>query len=211
MSGPGLPLVFGVFGYPVAHSRSPAMHQAALAVLGLPHTYQAFAVRPKELEAALQGARALGLGGLNLTVPHKRPAVELMDALTETAKRIGAVNTVLVEPSRLVGDNTDAIGFARALRELGGAPIKRAVLLGAGGASRAIIDALRRPPKPRAGAPWEPLRDPVRVTWVSRRVDVLPKFPGVTPVVWDEVNEVTKGADLLINATTVGMKHGPVG
>lgn len=210
-SAGSLPRVFGVLGYPVAHSRSPAMHQAAMKVLGLPHDYHAFAVKPAELAAALRGARALGLGGLNLTVPHKRAAVELVDALTETARRIGAVNTVIVEPSRLVGDNTDALGFARAVRELGGPPIKRAVLLGAGGASRAIIDALRRAPPPPADTSWEPLRQPVQISWVSRQVDGMPSFPGVRPTTWDQVNDALVGADLLINATTVGMPNGPTG
>ncbi len=206
-----LPKVFGVLGYPVAHSRSPAMHRAAMQVLGLPHDYRAFSVKPADLEAALTGARALGFGGLNLTVPHKRAATGLVDALTETAKRIGAVNTVLIEQARIVGDNTDALGFARAVRELGGPPIRRAVVLGAGGASRAIIDALRRPPKPPANTTWEPLREAVRITWVSRRVAAMPSFAGVNAVAWDVVNEVIQEADLLVNATTVGMEHGPVG
>lgn len=206
-----LPRVFGVFGFPVAHSRSPAMHRAAMRAMGLPHDYFAFAVKPDHLAEALRGAFAMGLGGLNLTVPHKTAALPLVDAATETARRIGAVNTVLVQAGRLVGDNTDGVGFARALRELGGTPIERAVVLGAGGAARAIVDALRHPPAPLSGVPWAPLRDPVRVRWVSRSPDKLPKSGGVTPTAWDDVGTAIGDADLLVNATTVGMKRGPVG
>jgi len=186
------------------------MHRAALKVLGLPHDYYAFAVRPDMLQEALRGALALGMGGLNVTVPHKRSVVEHMDAVTEVAKRTESVNTVMVERARLVGDNTDGLGFAQALRELGGEPIKRAVVLGTGGAARSIIDAVTRPPRPRGGVAWEPLREPARVSWISRRPELAPELPGVRRVAWEKVNEVMVGADLLVNATTVGMQQGPV-
>ena len=208
---PPLPKLFAVLGHPIGHSRSPAMHQAAFEVLGLPHRYMAFDVRQASLADALQGARALGLGGLNLTVPLKKPALRLCQALTEDAERIGAVNTIKVERDRIVGDNTDGFGFAQGLRELGGTTIRRAVVLGAGGASRAVIDALRRPPRPPAGQTWEPLANPVAVRWISRRLDALPDLPGVRKTPWDDVNDVITKADLLVNATTVGMAHGPVG
>jgi len=186
------------------------MHRAALKVLGLPHDYFAFLVRNNELEPAIAGAKALGMGGLNLTVPHKKAGLEVVDVATETAQRIGAVNTVIFKGGRSVGDNTDGIGFSRAVRELGGPTIKRAVVLGAGGASRAIVDALRHPSRPANGA-WSSLRDPVRIRWVSRQPDVLPERPGVTRTSWDDINEIIRDADLLVNATTVGMPKGPVG
>src|SRR5690606_31923639 len=85
---------FGVLGDPIGHSRSPAMHTAAFAALGLPHSYLAFHVAPSRLAAALTGAAALGFGGLNLTVPHKQAALALCDALGPEARRIGAVNTL---------------------------------------------------------------------------------------------------------------------
>ncbi|MCA9711823.1 MAG: shikimate dehydrogenase (NADP+), partial [Myxococcales bacterium] len=138
----GLPRVFGVLGDPVAHSRSPAMHGAAFAALGLPHCYFAFHVRPPQLAAALAGARALGLGGLNLTVPHKQAACALVDALDPAAARIGAVNTVCMEGSRLVGLDTDGEGFLAGLAELPGGEPSSAVVLGSGGAARAVVDAL---------------------------------------------------------------------
>ncbi len=193
MSAPAL--AFGVLGDPVAHSRSPAMHGAAFAALGLPHRYFAFHVTPAGLADALAGARALGLGGLNLTVPHKRAALSLVDRLTPAAARIGAVNTVWREADALVGHNTDGEGFWAAVQELSGAAPRRAVVLGSGGASRAVVDALRH-------------EGGVEVDWVSRRPEALP--PGQwRPQGYDALAQILEGADLLVNATTVGMHGGP--
>src|SRR5579875_2731584 len=135
-------LLFGVLGDPVDHSLSPAMHNAAFAAAGLPHLYLRYRVGVRALPAALAEARRLGMGGLNLTVPLKEAALPLLDALTPEAARIGAVNTIVARGRRLVGDNTDARGFLRALRgrvRLRGA---RAVVIGAGGAARAVGAAL---------------------------------------------------------------------
>lgn len=187
------PKAFGVLGDPVAHSRSPAMHGAAFAALGLPHRYFAFHVAPAALPAALAGARALGLGGVNLTVPHKQAALPLMDATTSAAARIGAINTVCIEGGRLVGHNTDGPGFVAALGELPGGPPRTAVVLGSGGAARAVVDALTHE-----------LR--AEVTWVTRRPAALPPGP------WRSAGypELTLAdADLLVNATIVGMPGGP--
>lgn len=186
---------FGVLGHPVAHSRSPAMHNAAFLQLGLPHRYFAFQVHPDGLADALAGAKALGIGGLNLTVPHKRAACALMDRLDPAAERIGAVNTVVMEGGKLVGHNTDGAGFLAALAELGGQPPRRVVVFGSGGAARAVVDALHH----TAG---------LELAWVSRRPDALPPGPW-KPTAWDELPEAAAGADLLVNATTVGMKGGP--
>lgn len=190
-------LAFGVLGDPVAHSRSPAMHGAAFAALGLPHRYFAFHVAPAALPAALAGARALGLGGLNLTVPHKQAAVALVDRVAPEAARIGAVNTVCIEGGTLVGRNTDGTGFLAGLRELPGGGPSRAVVLGGGGAARAVIDALVHEARAEAA-------------WVSRSPAVLPPGPWRS-LGWDALPELLLDADLLVNATTVGMKGGPTG
>ncbi len=187
--------VFGVLGDPIGHSRSPAMHSAAFEALGLPHRYFAFHVRPEGLETALAGARVLGLGGLNLTVPHKRAACALMDGLDPAAQRMGAVNTVCVEGTRLIGLNTDGLGFLAGLQELPGGDPKVAVVLGSGGAARAVVDALHY----EVGA---------EVRWVSRRPEALPAGPW-RPCRWDTVGESLSNARLLVNATTVGMQGGP--
>lgn len=188
---------FGVLGDPISHSRSPEMHNAAFTALGIPHRYFPFHVRPHALANALTGARALGLGGLNLTVPHKRAAVAHMDRLAPEAARIGAVNTVLIRRGELVGHNTDGAGFLDALAELGGDPPTRTVVLGGGGAARSVIDALRH-----ADVPSD-------VVWVSRDPARLPALDGVARVGYGDLAQAFAQAELVVNATTVGMRGGP--
>lgn len=131
-----------VLGWPVAHSRSPALHGAAYRATGIDAVYVALAVAPGAVAAALAGVRALGFLGVNVTVPHKEEALRLCDEVEPLAAAIGAVNTVVVSEGRLVGANTDVHGFARALEEAGGAPAGAAVVLGAGGSARAVVAAL---------------------------------------------------------------------
>ncbi len=184
-----------VLGDPIEHSRSPAMHNAALRVLGLPHRYFAFRVREEGLGAALFGARAMGFLGLNLTVPHKQAALQFVEARSPEAERIGAINTVRFTDFGLVGHNTDAAGFARALGELpSDAPLRRAVVLGGGGAARAVVHALLHLPEAPA------------IAWVSRDPARLPAW-GATPQGWEGLQ--LRDVDLLVDATTVGMTHGP--
>src|SRR6266566_3490071 len=135
--------LFGVLGDPVDHSLSPAMHNAAFAAAGLPHVYLRYRVPAALLPDAVREAKALRMGGLNLTVPLKEIVLPLLDAITHEAERIGAVNTLLFPPGgRTVGDNTDGRGFLAALRgrvRLSGA---RALVIGAGGSARAVGAAL---------------------------------------------------------------------
>lgn len=131
--------VYGLIGYPVAHSVSPAMHNAAFQSLKMNRIYAAFPVRPAFLGDAAAAIRALGLGGVNVTVPHKETVLSYLDQLAEEARLIGAVNTIVVREGELVGYNTDAGGFLRSLDEEGFTPSgKGAVVLGAGGAARAV-------------------------------------------------------------------------
>lgn len=150
--------VIGLLGDPVAHSRSPQIHNAAFAARGLDYVYVPLRVAAAALPAAVTGLRALGLRGANVTVPHKVAAAGLLDELDETAALLGAVNTIVVDQGRLRGFNTDVAGFARALAEVWGGPhagresptadaegsaaAPRALLLGAGGAARAVALAL---------------------------------------------------------------------
>lgn len=136
--------VYGVLGWPVAHSRSPAMLNAAFAAAGVDASYVRFPVSPDALADAVRGLRALGIAGANVTVPHKTSVLPLLDSVDDAARAIGAVNTVVRgEDGRLHGLNTDAGGLVRALVEAGarleGA---RALVLGAGGAARAAIYGL---------------------------------------------------------------------
>lgn len=132
----------GIVLHPAAHTRSPAMHNAAYAALGIDANYLAFDVLPGALGDAMAGARALGVRQLAISIPHKENVIEYLDRVDEIAKRIGAVNTVTLVKGRLVGSNTDWIGAVRALerdRKLEGT---RAVVLGAGGAARAVVFGL---------------------------------------------------------------------
>ena len=131
----------GVILHPAGHTRSPAMHNAAFEALGIDARYLAFDVPPKDLAAAIHGARALGIRQLAVSIPHKVEVMELLDEVDETARRIGAVNTVTREGERLVGTNTDWQGAVTALEREGQATLSgsRVVVLGAGGAARAAV------------------------------------------------------------------------
>jgi shikimate dehydrogenase len=133
-----------VLGYPVAHSRSPAMQNAALSELGLGDewSYEAIEVAPDELEPRVRAMPDEGFVGANVTVPHKSAALALADSLSETAREIGAANTLCFADREIRADNTDAQGLLDALSEPRGG--KRALVLGAGGAARAIVWALLR-------------------------------------------------------------------
>jgi len=136
--------ILGVIGDPVAHSASPTMHNAALAHVGLDYVYVACHVTPDHLPDLGTAMRTLGVRGLNVTVPHKQGVMAIVDELSEAAQRIGAVNTIVRDGDRLLGDNTDAYGIAASLREDGGLTDlpSKVVLLGAGGAARAVLHAV---------------------------------------------------------------------
>ena len=137
--------VVGVFGHPVTHSLSPAMHNAAFARLGLPFIYVPFAVAPDAVGPALHSLAALGIVGVNLTIPHKETALPFMDEITDEARSVGAVNTVHCLNGLLIGDNTDGRGFFQPLVEAGVAVHSQTVvILGAGGAARAVAHRLVR-------------------------------------------------------------------
>lgn len=132
----------GVILHPAGHTRSPAMHNAAFAALGIDAVYLAFDVAPAGLAAALAGARALGVRQFAVSIPHKEAVIPHLDAVDATARRIGAVNTITRDGGRLLGANTDWLGVVRALEretELAG---RDAVVLGAGGAARAAVFGL---------------------------------------------------------------------
>jgi shikimate dehydrogenase len=129
----------GILGHPVAHSVSPAMHNAAFKSQGMNAVYGAFDVEPAGLRAAVEGIRALGFLGVNVTIPHKEAVIPLLDEVAPTARQVGAVNTIVNRGGRLIGYNTDGWGFISSLEEH---KIKiaaiHAVVLGAGGAARAV-------------------------------------------------------------------------
>ena len=141
--------IIGVIGYPVSHSRSPQMHNAAIADLGLDFAYLPFAVKPQDLAHAIHGFKAQQVVGINVTIPHKQTVIPLIDQLSTQASLIGAVNTLVFENNQVYGHNTDADGFIRSMQETINlskfelpSHNTKAVILGSGGASRAIVVAL---------------------------------------------------------------------
>lgn len=136
--------LYGVIGCPIHHSLSPVMHNDAFQTLSIDAHYHAFHVEKEALPAAIEGMRALGIAGMNVTIPHKTAVIPLLDEVDDMAKRIGAVNTIVRENDCLIGYNTDGPGFVRALVEETNTTIqgKRILLIGAGGAARGIYFSL---------------------------------------------------------------------
>ena len=136
-------LKLGVIGYPISHSLSPRMQNAALRALSLDGEYSAIAVESADLLETVRGLLAQGFAGLNVTIPHKQAILPLMDELANSARVIGAVNTIVNLNGRMIGHNTDAAGFMRGLTNAGFNPAgARVLVLGAGGAARAVVYAL---------------------------------------------------------------------
>ena len=201
--------LFCVIGDPIAHSLSPVMHNAVFRALDLNSVYTAFRVSPKDLPKAVEGTRALGFGGANVTIPHKVAILPLLDRLAEEARLIGAVNTVKIDGS-LEGYNTDGIGALRALREGGADPLGRRVLiLGSGGAARAIAMTLAL----RGGVASLTILGIVEGE-VKRLMEDVRRGTGVEvsggSLGEESLREGIEKADILIHATPVGM-HPKVG
>jgi shikimate dehydrogenase len=191
----------GVIGWPVAHSRSPRLHGFWLQRYGIDGAYLPFAVKPENLPAALAALPLLGLRGVNVTLPHKEAALGLCARVSEAARRIGAVNTIVVgEDGALEGSNTDAFGFLEHLKA--SQPSFRpesgpAVLLGAGGAARAIAVALLD-----AGVPELRLTNRTGPRGATLAATLGPR---VRLVDWADREAALAGATLLVNSTTLGM------
>ena len=192
----------GVLGWPVGHSLSPRLHGFWLGEYGVDGTYEPLPVRPEDFEAALRNLPDQGFAGVNVTVPHKEAAFETVDTLDAVSKRIGAVNTVVINADgSLAGSSTDGFGFLENLKE--GAPgwsasTGPAVVLGAGGASRAVTAALLD-----AGAPGVKL-----VNRTLSRAEQLARDVGgaITVVPWDDRVAALSDAGILVNTTTLGME-----
>lgn len=197
--------VVGLIGYPLGHSVSPAMHNAAFKKLGIDYEYAPFEVEPKDLPEALKGFRALHIAGFNVTIPHKETIVPLLDEVTKLARVIGAVNTVLNQEGKLIGYNTDGAGFIDSLKEDAktNPKSKRAVVLGAGGASRAVSVMLAE-----AGALSITLTDILeeKAKELSEYIDSY--FEAECDFVKIKSKDLQRAidrADLLVNATPLGM------
>lgn len=195
--------VYGVIGDPIEHTFSPAMHNAAFRHFGLNAVYVAFQVKPPNLADALRGVRSLNVRGLNVTIPHKEAIINLLDDVDTLAKNVGAVNTVTNENGLLRGFNTDGAGALETLRENGVDPRnKRIVILGAGGAAKAI--ALTLAPTAREVAIVN--RTVEKAKTLCQRIRALyardAHYCGLTS---QNVKTVLEGAEILINTTSIGM------
>ena len=197
--------IAGVIGWPVAHSLSPRLHGYWLCQHGIDGAYVPLPVRPAETAAAFAGLAALGFAGANVTVPHKEAALAAVWRATETARRIGAVNTLIVNSDgRLEGDNTDAFGFLAHLRASQPAwepTAGPALVLGAGGAARAVVAALAAEGVPE-----------VRIA--NRGADRAERLAaasggGVRPVSWTAREAALADVSLVVNCTTLGMRGQP--
>ena len=192
--------IVGLIGHPVEHSFSPPMHNAAFEALDMDYAYVAFDVEPQNLKSAIDGAKSLGIRGLNVTIPHKIEVMQYLDEIDEVAGLIGAVNTIDFKDMK--GYNTDGIGAIRAIEEVTSIKDKNVVIAGAGGASRAISFYIAK-----YGAS--------RLTILNRNVGKAQKLASdvsnsglIGDVKADSISEIASildDADILINTTPVGM------
>lgn len=202
-----LPGIVGIIGYPLKHTLSPKMHTAAFARLKLNFRYVPFEVKPARLSAAIRGIQALGMVGVNVTIPHKETVMEFIDDIDKKAQKIGAVNTLLNVDGKLIGYNTDAPGFLKSIMEEGEfiPRGKKAVVFGAGGVARAITAALAS-----SGIKRIVLTDintaqaKILGRFLKRQFDceITEYESGEDRALYWAI----KDSDLLINATPVGLK-----
>ena len=201
-----MPQRLGIIGHPIGHSISPVFQQAALDAIGFDGTYQAWDVAPDGVGEFVDGLRAPGTLGINVTVPHKEAVIPFLDEVDDWASTAGAVNTIINRGGRLTGHNTDGIGFLRALRE--GAdfePRGRDVLvLGAGGSARGVVYALAR-----AGVAQMFIAN--RTLERAQRLAALSIDSGAAAesLELSQAGEAAREVALIVNCTSMGMVHGP--
>lgn len=195
--------ICGLIGYPVGHSVSPQMHNSAFKALKLNFIYVTFEVKEALLKAAVEGIKGLGIRGVNVTIPYKVSITNYLNELRGEASLIGAVNTILNEGGRLIGFNTDAVGALRALEAHAATPIdKKVVVLGAGGAARAIAFALAG--KARSITIVNRTEDKALALANELRRELNANALG-KPLTAPTLKDELKDADILINATPTGM------
>lgn len=195
--------ICGIIGDPIEHTMSPVMHNAAFKNKGVDCVYLAFRVKKEELGQAIDGMRALNIRGLNVTIPHKVAVIQFLDELDTLADKIGAINTIVNSNGVLKGYNTDATGFLQALLERGIEPKgKRVVILGAGGASRAIsfILAERGSSLVVLNRTWDKAR-----VCADRISEIFQSEATALKLNRENLATALSQADILVNTTSVGM------
>ncbi len=192
----------GVMGWPIAHSLSPVLQNAAIEEAGLDYVYISLPVPPEKLKEAVAGLRAMQFTGWNVTIPHKQAIMAELDAIDEDARIIGAVNTVVNRDGHLTGYNTDCIGFMQPLAQQGFLPKgKEATILGAGGAARAVIWGLLRAKVKRITLG---VRNPAKA---ARLAEEFAAYGEIQVLHWEDsaFAEHLAVTDLLVNTTPLGM------
>ena len=190
----------GITGWPVSHSRSPLLHGFWLQQYGIDGAYVPLPIDPAHFPAAIRGLMLSGFAGVNVTIPHKVAAFAICDTVDESARRAGAVNTLVFHDGRIVGSNTDGWGFLENLRANAVDPTAGpALILGAGGSARAVAAVL--------------LELGVRVTVANRTraraEDLAHELPGLQLIDWDRRNQALSEIALLVNTTSLGMAGHP--
>lgn len=217
----GTTKILGVIGYPIAHSLSPAMHNAAIAHLGVDFVYLAFPVKPEDLKVAISGFRAIGVRGFSITIPHKQAIIPLLSEVSPIARAIGAVNTVYLTDKGWCGTNTDVEGFLAPLQSSEPLPYqggarggsdwsqKVAVILGNGGAARAVVAGCAQLGCAEihvVGRNQQNLAE-FQQSWLDSPMPVK----SLQVHTWDNLSSLISQADLLVNTTPVGMyPHGEI-
>jgi shikimate dehydrogenase len=193
--------LYGVFGDPIGHSKSPLMLNCAFQECGLNAAYAAFHIKQGTLKKAIEGIRALNFRGVNVTIPYKVEVMSYLDELDEGARVIGAVNTIVNENGKLIGYNTDGIGYVRSLCEETGLSLqgKHVLLIGAGGAGRGIAYALAK-----AGATmvWVSNRTLAKANELVSYISLLTEAKSIAP---EAIAGIIDKVDLVVNNTSLGM------
>jgi len=201
--------IVGLFGYPIGHSISPVFQNAAFRKLALDFIYLPFSVRPEDLKKAVEGIRVLNMVGVNITIPHKEKVLPHLDKISSEVKEIGAVNTVFNQKRKLIGYNTDVHGFLSSLQEdLGFDPEGKSVfLLGAGGVAYAITYSLIKKKAKKIAVVNKPRHMAESLIKHFKKIAKECEFELID---FDQRNNrrLIKDADILINATSVGMSPG---
>lgn len=194
-------VMYGVFGDPIRHSKSPIMLNRAFHESGLNSAYAAFHILPGTLKDAVYGIRALGFRGVNVTIPHKVELMNYMDEIDEGARFIGAVNTVVNEGGRLIGYNTDGIGYVRSLKEETGIQLsgKKVLILGAGGAARGVGYALAK-----EGAAFIRIANRTEEKAIEL-ASMISQYTDAAGMGLDRIADYMNDIDLIVNTTSAGM------
>jgi shikimate dehydrogenase len=194
-------IMYGVFGDPIRHSKSPIMLNRAFEAAGINAAYAAFHITPGTVKDAVAGIRALGFRGVNVTIPHKLEVMEYLDEIDEGARVIGAVNTIVNEGGKLKGYNTDGIGYVRSLKEETGIDLRgrKVLMLGAGGAARGVGYALA---KEGAAQLYIANRTKEKAVELAGSMSSFCEAQGLG---LDEIKDIAGEAALIVNNTSLGM------